>query len=63
VAAYAALGFVAEGGRPATLDDVEAARSSWGRRLLTSGGDRQAWLIELRLVESERGRAMHRLRA
>jgi hypothetical protein len=63
VAAYAALGFAAEGCRPATLDDVEAARSSWGRRLLTSGGDRQAWLIELRLVESERGRAMHRLRA
>jgi 16S rRNA (adenine(1408)-N(1))-methyltransferase len=63
VAAYAVHGFVTDTCRPATLDDVESARSSWGRRLLTSGGDRQAWLIELGRVESADGRAMRRVRA
>jgi 16S rRNA (adenine(1408)-N(1))-methyltransferase len=63
VTGYAARGFVTEACRRATLDDVEAARSSWGRRLLSSGGDREAWLIELRRVESGGGRAMHRVRA
>jgi hypothetical protein len=63
VAAYAVHGFVAEACRRATLEDVESARSSWGRRLLRAGGDRQAWLFELRRVESEGGGAMHGVRA
>jgi hypothetical protein len=61
--AYAARGFAAESCRPATLADVEAGRSSWGRRLLTAAaGERRAWLIDLRRVESGGGGALHRLR-
>jgi hypothetical protein len=56
VHAYTRHGFFAEGCRPATFEDVGAARSSWGRRLLRAGGgDRRAWLIELRRVESANG--------
>ncbi|HEY7526912.1 MAG TPA: class I SAM-dependent methyltransferase [Candidatus Limnocylindria bacterium] len=63
VAAYAAHGLAADLCRRATLDDVDAARSSWGRRLLSSGGDRDAWLVELRRVESGGGGAVQRVRA
>jgi 16S rRNA (adenine(1408)-N(1))-methyltransferase len=62
VTTFAACGFVAERCRPATRDDVAEARSTWGRRLLASGQDRHAWLIELRRVESGRGGAMYRMR-
>jgi hypothetical protein len=54
-ATYEPRGFVVEQCRPATLDDVNAARSSWGRRLLAGAGNRAAWLIELRHVESAHG--------
>jgi hypothetical protein len=61
--AYAVLGFAAEACRLATLTDVQAARSSWGRRLLSAAaGERRAWLIDLRRVESGGGGALHRLR-
>ena len=30
-----------------SADDLAAAHSSWGRRLLSSGRDRRTWLIEL----------------
>ena len=48
VAAYAALGMMPVSCRVATPADIAESRSSWGRRLLTSGHGRQAWLIELR---------------
>ena len=47
-AAYAALGLVPVTCRVATADDIAEAKSSWGRRLLASGTDRCAWLVELR---------------
>jgi 16S rRNA (adenine(1408)-N(1))-methyltransferase len=50
---YAELGLEAIRSRPATLDDARAARSSWGKRLLTGGGQRRAWLLEL--VRRQRG--------
>jgi hypothetical protein len=52
--AYQRRGFAVELCRPATLDDVRAARSSWGRRLLSGDVDRVAWAIELRNVQSAR---------
>jgi len=55
VAAYAALGMVPVTCRVATEADIAEARSSWGRRLLTSSTDRCAWLVELR-----RGRCRRR---
>jgi len=45
--AYRELGMAACACRPASADDVAAAHSSWGRRLLSSGRDRRSWLIEL----------------
>jgi hypothetical protein len=48
VAAYAAFGMVPVTCRVATAADIAEARSSWGRRLLTSSRDRCAWLVELR---------------
>jgi len=45
--AYRDLGLEAYACRPASADDLAAAHSSWGRRLLSSGRDRQSWLIEL----------------
>lgn len=47
VAAYAELGLEACACRPASADDLAAAHSTWGRRLLASGRDRRTWLIEL----------------
>jgi hypothetical protein len=47
VAAYRGLGMEARACRPASADDLAAAHSSWGRRLLSSGRDRRTWLIEL----------------
>ena len=47
VAAYRELGMEARGCRPASADDLAAAHSTWGRRLLSSGRDRRTWLIEL----------------
>jgi 16S rRNA (adenine(1408)-N(1))-methyltransferase len=52
VAAYRPLGLEPDTSRPGTLVDVAEARSSWGRRLLTSGADRTAWLVELRKHEA-----------
>lgn len=46
-AAYRRHGLVRSCCRPATHADVTEARSSWGKRLLTGGGDRRAMLIEL----------------
>lgn len=43
-AAWAAVGFELVAMRPATHEDLLAARSSWARRL----GDRPVWRIELR---------------
>jgi hypothetical protein len=60
--AFACRAFAVVASRPATLSDVVAARSSWGRRLLTAGGERRAWLLELRRVESAGGGAMPRMR-
>jgi len=48
VAAHAALGMLPVTCRVATPADIAEARSSWGRRLLASGSDRCAWLVELR---------------
>lgn len=62
-AAYRARGFEPSTCREASPADVEAARSSWGRRLLRGAGDRRVWLIELRRVESGDGGALHRVRA
>ena len=62
VGAYRACGFEPVTCREASLADVDAARSSWGRRLLSGPGDRRAWLIELRRVESGGGGAVHRVR-
>lgn len=47
VGAYRELGMEARACRPASADDLAAAHSSWGRRLLSSGRDRRTWLIEL----------------
>jgi hypothetical protein len=44
---YAALGLVPVACRSASAEDIQAARSSWGRRLLSSGRERRTWLIEL----------------
>jgi 16S rRNA (adenine(1408)-N(1))-methyltransferase len=55
VATYLSLGMSVCTCRPATLDDVAAARSSWGRRLMASGGDRSAWLLELWRDEADAG--------
>jgi 16S rRNA (adenine(1408)-N(1))-methyltransferase len=44
-AAYAANGLAVTGVRPATVADVAASRSSWGRRL-GAGDRRPAWLLE-----------------
>ena len=44
---YRDLGLEAYACRPASADDLAAAHSSWGRRLLSSGRDRRSWLIEL----------------
>jgi 16S rRNA (adenine(1408)-N(1))-methyltransferase len=54
-AAFARRGFAVEMSRPATLADAAGAHSSWGRRLLGAGGERRAWLLELRRVESADG--------
>jgi len=51
VAAYAMLGMVPVTCRVATQADIAEARSSWGRRLLTSSTDRCAWLAELRRAD------------
>jgi hypothetical protein len=59
---FAAHRFVAQACRPATRDDVRQAHSTWGRRLFPGSGNRLAWLIELRRVESADGGAMHRVR-
>jgi 16S rRNA (adenine(1408)-N(1))-methyltransferase len=48
VSAYERLGLRPAEVRPASVADVDAARSSWGRRLLRGGkGTRLAWLVEL----------------
>ena len=47
VGAYRELGLEARACRPASVDDLAAAHSKWGRRLLSSGRDRRTWLIEL----------------
>ena len=47
VAAYERLGLEPRSCRPASSDDLEAAHSTWGRRLLSSGRERRTWLIEL----------------
>lgn len=47
VAVYRQLGMGARACRPGSADDLAAAHSSWGRRLLSSGRDRRTWLIEL----------------
>jgi SAM-dependent methyltransferase len=46
-AAYHALGLETRSCRPASPDDLAAAHSTWGRRLLSSGRERRTWLIEL----------------
>ena len=63
VAACRSRGLVAEQCRVATAADVEAAHSSWGRRLLNGAADRRLWFIELRRVESGGGGTLHRMRA
>jgi 16S rRNA (adenine(1408)-N(1))-methyltransferase len=45
-AAWATVGFELRSMRPATIDDIRRARSSWARRL----GDRPVWRIELARV-------------
>jgi 16S rRNA (adenine(1408)-N(1))-methyltransferase len=61
VDAYRALGFEPDEVRPATVEDAVASRSSWGKRLLNGSGrggataGRDAWLLELRHVESAGG--------
>jgi 16S rRNA (adenine(1408)-N(1))-methyltransferase len=47
IEAYAELGLHPVVCRPPSPPDLAAARSSWGKRLLASGRDRQTWLIEL----------------
>ena len=48
VATFERLGLEDVEVRSATVADAHAARSSWGRRLLSSGnGARRAWLFEL----------------
>jgi len=44
---YRDLGMAVRACRPASADDLAAAHSTWGRRLLSSGRDRRTWLIEL----------------
>lgn len=46
-AVYRELGMRPVASRPATQDDLEGSRSSWGKRLATSQG-RVTWLMELR---------------
>ena len=50
---YAALGLAPVACRPASADDMAAAHSTWGRRLLSSGRERRTWLIELGAVVLE----------
>jgi len=46
--AWESTGLCAIAMRPATLDDATAARSSWGKRLLSNPDPaRRAWVIEL----------------
>ena len=47
VGAYADLGLRPVACRPASMGDIEAARSTWGKRLFATDGDRVAWLLEL----------------
>ena len=47
LSAYHALGMEPGACRSASAEDVQAAHSTWGRRLLASGRDRRTWLIEL----------------
>ncbi|HKO33163.1 MAG TPA: hypothetical protein VJY85_05405 [Candidatus Limnocylindria bacterium] len=47
VGAYRRLGMEARACRSVSADDLAAAHSSWGRRLLSSGRQRRTWLIEL----------------
>ena len=47
VGAYCELGLRPRACRPASADDLAAAHSTWGRRLLSSGRERRTWLIEL----------------
>jgi hypothetical protein len=47
VGAYRELGMVPRACRLASADDLAAAHSTWGRRLLSSGRERRTWLIEL----------------
>jgi hypothetical protein len=47
VDAYRELGLRLLACRPATADDIAAARSTWAKRLLSTGRDRVTWLIEL----------------
>lgn len=47
VATFERLGLVAGEVRPATVADADAARSSWGRRLLRArNAERSAWLLD-----------------
>ena len=46
--AYERHGLIAASCRPATGADVVEAHSSWGKRLLSSGSDRTAFLFELK---------------
>jgi predicted RNA methylase len=47
VSVYERLGLKVVEVRPATVADADAARSSWGRRLLTSrNAERCAWLLD-----------------
>jgi 16S rRNA (adenine(1408)-N(1))-methyltransferase len=47
VAAYRELRMELCACRPASVEDLAAAHSTWGRRLLSSGRERRTWLIEL----------------
>ena len=47
VGAYRDLGMELCACRPASVADLAAAHSTWGRRLLSSGRERRTWLIEL----------------
>ncbi len=47
VHAFAEAGLQSIGVRPATGDDLAAARSTWAKRLRVASGDRGAWLLRL----------------
>jgi SAM-dependent methyltransferase len=59
-AAYRAAGHVRVSVEPANIDDIRAASSSWGKRLLQGGRggrDRRLWLLEARTLSRAPDRA------